>query len=179
MFMCLSIIRNGNSISPSRNFLLMKKSGHKDSGTAPAEILDIPSSCFLTEGQMHPGRSWKDALMVQIDAWGQKNQLGGVNGKLAGPKQNEIDPISSLLVLLYPPPSPQWESVCAVDRWLFFPLSLETQGGWGAEKGKFDGKKVALTLCLFVMPCSSQVEVLKKYLLVWCHQCQYLELHSA
>lgn len=45
--------------------------------------------------------------MVQIDACGQKSQLGGVNGNLAGPRPNETDPISSFssfFVLLDFPP---------------------------------------------------------------------------
>lgn len=87
----------------------MKKiQAYVDSGTASAEMLGIVSSCFLMEEQMDLGQWWEYALMVQIDTWGQKSQLGGVNGNLARPKPNEIDPISSFFsffVLLDFPPS--------------------------------------------------------------------------
>lgn len=56
----------------------MKKSGHIDSGTAPPDSSAYP--LLSNGGTDASGVVMKIALMVQLDAWGQKSQLGGVNG---------------------------------------------------------------------------------------------------
>lgn len=100
---------------------------------------------------MHPGVVMKIALMVQLDAWGQKSQLDGVNGLGRAQTKGNRPVFFFLFILLFVEflSSPAPTSSHSGNLGMLYtdayspppPLSLEAGRMWKikADKGRFDG----------------------------------------